>query len=219
MSHDTEFDDLRRHWRELESTLQAQHALNLELLTETRVAKARARLRPLLAGQLAQAVFGVACTVFFARFWIEHRDAPAALASGLLMHAWSVAVLLSAVVQILLVLRIDYALPLATVQKYLGVLQFWRTRRAPALGLAFWVLWVPLVEVLCVHATGRGLSGAFLGWNLAVGAAGLLATAFTLRHLRRRGHRIVDALDADNAGCGLGGAQALLSELKRFESR
>ena len=218
MNAELELDDLRRSWQALERKLEAQHALNLELATETRVDKAKARLRPVLIGQVLQAAIGIACTVFFARFWLAHLDEPAALVSGLLMHAWSVALVVSAVTELLLVVRINYAQPVLVIQKYLGVLQYWRTRMAPLLGLAFWVLWLPLVEVLLKHFTGAGIAGWFLWANVAVGVAGLAGTLWGFRHLRRRGHRIADALDADNAGCGVRSAQALLADIRRFEA-
>lgn len=218
MTADTELDDLRRSWRELEQKLEAQQALSLQLLTEDRIDRAKRRLRPLLAGQALQAAVGIACTVFFARFWIAHAAEPVALVSGLLMHAWSVALVVSAVVELLLVVRINYAQPVLTIQKYLGVLQFWRTRRAPLLGLAFWVLWLPLVEVLLKHFTGADVAGAFLWANLGVGIAGFAGTLWALRRLRQRGHRVADAIDADNAGCGIRGARALLDDVRRFEA-
>lgn len=218
MNAELELDDLRRSWQALERKLEAQQALNLELATESRVDKAKARLRPVLAGQVLQAAVGIACTVFFARFWLAHLDAPAALVSGLLMHAWSVALVVSAVTELLLVVRINYARPVLTIQKYLGVLQYWRTRMAPLLGLAFWVLWLPLVEVLLKHFTGTDIAGWFLWANVAFGVVGLAGTLWGFRHLRRRGHRFADAIDADNAGCGVRSAQALLADIRRFEA-
>lgn len=218
MNAELELDDLRRSWQALERKLDAQQALNLELATESRVDKAKARLRPVLVGQAVQAAVGIACTVFFARFWLAHLDAPAALVSGLLMHAWSVALVVSAVTELLLVVRINYAQPVLVIQKYLGVLQYWRTRMAPLLGLAFWVLWLPLVEVLLKHFTGADIAGWFLWTNVAVGVAGLAGTLWGFRHLRRRGHRFADAIDADNAGCGVRSAQVLLADIRRFEA-
>ena len=218
MNAELELDDLRRSWQALERKLDAQQVLNLELATESRVDKAKARLRPVLVGQAVQAAVGIACTVFFARFWLAHLDAPAALVSGLLMHAWAVALVVSAVTELMLVMRINYAQPVLTIQKYLGVLQYWRTRMAPLLGLAFWVLWLPLVEVLLKHFTGADIAGWFLWTNVAVGVAGLAGTVWGFRRLRRRGHRFADAIDADNAGCGVRSAQALLADIRRFEA-
>lgn len=218
MNDDIDIDALRREWRGLQEKLEAQHALGLQLLTENRIDRARARLRPLLAGQVLQMAIGGACTVFFARFWIAHADQPLALASGLLMHAWSVALLLSAAVETLLLVRINYAQPVLTVQRYLGLLQFWRTRRAPLLGLAFWVLWPLLVEVLSKHFTGADVGVRFLAVNVAVGIAGFAGTLWWFAHLRRHGHRVADAIDADNRGCGIEDARALLADVQRFRA-
>ena len=41
MNADTEFDTLRRQWREMQDRLEAQQALNLQLLTENRIERAR----------------------------------------------------------------------------------------------------------------------------------------------------------------------------------
>lgn len=217
MDNSLELHELRQAWKELDQRLRHQQDLNLQLATGDRVRRAKARLWPLLAGQSLQALAGVAMTVFFARFWIAHLHEPLALACGLLMHAWSVALVVSAVVELLLAVRINYAQPVLTIQKYLGLLRYWRTRVTPLLGLAFWVLWLPLVEVLAKWATGADIGLRFMAWNLAVGIAGFAATLWWFRHLRRRASRIADAIDADNAGCGVQGAEALLAEIRAFE--
>lgn len=217
MDTTAELDLLRQAWHDMDQRLQRQQALNLALLDETRVARAKARLRPLLLGQCVQLLAGLACTVFFARFWIANLDAPLALASGLLMHAWSVALVVSAAMELLLLVRINYAQPVLVIQKYLGLLRYWRTRVAPLLGLAFWVLWLPAMEVLLKWSTGHDIGLRFMWWNIGVGIAGFVATLWLHRRSRRRGGRLADAIDADNAGCGLQDAQAQLDELKRFE--
>lgn len=217
MDSTLELQELRLAWKELDRRLRQQQDLNLQVATEDRVRRARARLWPLVAGQSVQALAGVAMTVFFARFWIAHLQEPLALACGLLMHAWSVALVVSAAMELLLALRINYAQPVLTIQKYLGLLRYWRTRVAPLLGLAFWVLWVPLVEVLWKWATGADIGLRFMAWNLAAGAVGFAATLWWFRHLRRRSSRFADAIDADNAGCGVRGAEALLAEIRAFE--
>src|SRR5687768_11467723 len=98
-----ELDELKLAWQTLDRRLQEQTALNLQLLTETRIDKVRSRLRPLWFGQVIQLIVGVLLTVMFANFWVANTGSPALLASGLVMHAWSVALIISAVMELLLI--------------------------------------------------------------------------------------------------------------------
>ncbi|MGO4223394.1 hypothetical protein AB4Y64_16245 [Lysobacter sp. TAF61] len=212
-----ELDELKVAWQTLDRRLQQQTALNLQLLTETRIDKLRSRLRPLWFWQLLQLLTGVALTVLFARFWVANTDSPALLASGLLMHAWSVLLIISSVMELLLITRIDYAGPVLTIQKSLAQLRLWRTRVAPWLGLPFWLLWMPLVAIAFKQLFGVQMHPVVYYVGIPIGVAGMLATVWFhfWAHRPQRRH-IGEAIDAGSAGRSVARAQQCLDEIARF---
>ena len=218
MDTSMELDDLKQAWQTLDKRLERQTAINRHLFTESRVDKAKARLRPLLVGQLIQLVAGIALTMFFAQFWIAHTDSRLLLVSGLLMHAWSVLLVVSAVMELLLITRLNYAAPVLTIQRTLAYLRTWRTRMAPWLGLPFWLLWMPLMAVLFQVLFGVQMHADVFWYGLPIGIAGLLATLWFHRwsHRPQRRH-LGEALDTNSAGHSVTRAQAFLDEIARFE--
>jgi hypothetical protein len=216
-----ELDELKAAWQALDRQLQQQKQLNVQLLTETRMRKARAGLRWLLALGIGQVAVGVVVTVFCASFWSSHLHQPALLASGIALHAYGVAMIIAGVTEILLIVRTDYAEQVVTIQKYLTLLRQWRIRTRRWFGLAQWLLWVPVVLVMLEYVGGFDLwaySRATVGWFLAVGAAGLLASVWLLywspQAMRRR---VAGYVDDNCAGALLGRAQASLDEIAAFE--
>src|SRR3546814_2932189 len=90
--------------------------------------KAKAGLRWLQAFSVAQIAIGAVVTVFCARFWIAHMHEPALLLSGIVLHVYGIAMIISGVTEILLLVRTDYAAQIVTIPKYLALLRQWRIR-------------------------------------------------------------------------------------------
>lgn len=212
-----ELDELKLAWQTLDRRLQQQTALNLQLLTENRIDKVRSRLRPLWFGQVVQLIVGVVLTVVFANFCIANTGSPTLLASGLVMHAWSVALIISAVMELLLITRIDYAGPVLTIQKSLAQLRLWRTRVSPWLGLPFWLLWMPLMAIAFRQLFGVEMHASVYYIGIPIGIVGMLATVWFHRwaHRPERAH-IGEAIDAGSAGRSVTRAQQYLDEIARF---
>ena len=211
-----ELDELKQAWHSMERRLERQQALNLQLLTESRVDKAKRHLRWLLLGQCAQLALGLLVTVLAARFWFANHEVPLLLATGLAGHAWGVLVICSAVVELLLVTRIQYAQPVLTVQRYMALLQRWRTRVAPWLGLPF--LLACMFGPMVLAALGAPVSTAWLVGNLVVCLGLAIATVWFYRWSHRPGHeamarRVDDFLGGDS----LRRARQQLEEVARFE--
>jgi hypothetical protein len=221
MESTMELDDLKQAWQSLDRQLQQQKRINLELLTETRMRKAKAGLRWLQALSIGQVAVGLLVTVFCARFWSSHLHDPALLLSGIVLHVYGVAMIIAGVMEMLLLVRTDYAAQVVTIQKYLGLLRQWRIRSKRWFGLAQWILWIPTTLVMLEYLIGLDLwahSPATVGWFAAVGVAGLLATLWLMfwspRALRSRvGDYVVD----NSTGTLLKRAQASLDEIARFE--
>ncbi|SEK65906.1 hypothetical protein SAMN05428989_0554 [Pseudoxanthomonas sp. GM95] len=205
-----ELDDMKLAWQAMETRLERQGALNLQLFTESRLDKARARLWPLFAWQVVQALLGIGMAVVFARFWVHHIESLPALISGLALHVWGVALVVCSAVDVLLLTRLHYAKPVLTVQKTLGQLRWWRVKWQPRLGLAWCLLWLALLEVAAKAMTGQDLPTGFLLWTSAVNLVLLGGSVLLLR--RRR-----DLFDAGSIGRSIPRAQAMLDEIEAFK--
>ena len=211
-----ELDELKQAWRAMEQRLERQQALNLQLLTESRIDKAKRHLRWLLLGQCAQLAFGVLVTVLSARFWIANHEVPALLAAGLAGHAWGVLVICSAVVELLLVTRIQYAQPVVTVQRYLALLRRWRTRVALWLGLPF--LLACMFGPVLLAALGAPVPTAWLVGNLVACLGLAIAAAWFYRWSHRPGREVLaERVDDFLGGDSLRRARERLEEVTRFE--
>jgi hypothetical protein len=221
MESTMELDDLKQAWQTLDRRLQQQNAISLQLLTDSRVRTAKSSLRWPLVRSAVQIALGVALTIFFALFWIGHRDNAMLMVSGLVMHAYSVMLIIAGVMELLLLIRIDYAAPVVTIQRYLTLYRQWRNRSMPWLGLSQWLLWIP--ETLIVFKAWLGIdlwanAHAVVYIFLAIGAAGLLGSMWLVywSPAALRG-RVGCYLDETNAGPAVMRAQASLDEIARFE--
>lgn len=211
-----ELDELKQAWHSMEQRLERQQALNVQLLTESRVDRAKRHLRWLLLGQCAQLALGVLATVLSARFWIANHEVPALLAAGLAGHAWGVLVVCSAVVELLLVTRIQYAQPVVTVQRYLAILRRWRTRVAPWLGLPF--LLACMLGPMLLAALGAPVPTAWVVGNLVACLGLAIAAVWFYRWSHRPGREaLARRIDDFLGGDSLRRATERLEELAEFE--
>lgn len=216
-----ELDDLKQAWQTLDRRLQQQKEINLQLLTESRMRKARSGLLWLQAGSILQVALGAVVTVFCAMFWSSHLGDTALMISGIALHAYGVALIISGVVEALLITRLDYAAQVVTIQKYLTLLRQWRIRSKRWLGLSQWILWIPVTLVMFGYWFGFDLwafsHGTIYGF-FAVGFAGLLATLWLMYWsplaLRKQ---VGNYLDDNSTGSMLKRVQAALDEIARFE--
>src|SRR3546814_6403747 len=140
-----------------------------------------------------QVAIGVVLTVFFARFWTSHLGNLPLVLSGITLHAYSVALIISGVTELLLVIRTDYAAQVVTIQKYVTLLRQWRVRSRRRFGLAQGLLWVPGMLVLLAWLVGLDLwahlPATALGC-LAVGVQGLLVMLGLIHWLPPAGRQI-----------------------------
>lgn len=215
-----ELDDLKQAWQTLDRRLELQNALSLHMFKEDKLRKAKSRLRPLMLGAVLHILIGVVFTVFFATFWIAHLDNAVLMLSGIVMHAYSVLLIVFGMMELLTITRINYAEPVVTIQKYLAYLRTLRVRAMPWLGLPHWLLWVPLTLIVFKRFFGADLwanAPEVVGIFLAVGVLGLLATLWFLRwSTRPLPRRIGQYLWASSAGRSVSRAQAELDDIAKF---
>ena len=212
-----ELDDLKHAWKTLDRRLEQQNALNLQLLRDARVDRARRGLRPLAWGQALQIVVGAAGALLFGSFWPEHAGNLPLLASALVLHAYCVGLIITGGVVEGHIARIDHAAPVVAIQQ-----QLLRLRRSYLIsgmlaGLPWWFLSAPLIVVLSRGAILERAPEAI--WiMLAIGAVGLAGTWLFHRWAHRPQRAAFGRkLDEGAAGTSIRRATAALDELARFE--
>ena len=215
-----ELDDLKIAWQALDQRLEAQAALNLHTFMDSKLDRMRRGLRPLAWGQAIQIVIGALIAVWGGSFWIHHRDVPHLLIAGLTVHAAGVSMIVLGALMEALIARIDYSAPVLTIQTRLAQLRKVYVRGGLAVGLPWWVLWVPFVMVFLKTEFGADLfvNAPGVVWiNIAAGFVGMLLTWMFIRWAARR-PQLAKRLEDGAAGGSINRAQAQLNEIARFQS-
>ena len=220
MESTMELDDFKQAWQTLDRRLERQNEINLRLYADGKLDKAHASLRPLVVGQTLQMVFGALLMLLAGSFWFDHRDVPHLLLSGLVVHAYGLAITILGGMTLGMIARIDYAAPVLGIQQQLARLRRFHIRGGLVAGLSWWLLWIPLVAMALMAAFGADLfvnAPWAIRISMAVGIAGLLATWWFHRWSRHPSRpRLARAVDDSLTGGSLRKAQRLLDELAQF---
>ena len=216
-----ELDDFKLAWQTLDQRLQQQNAVGLQLLRERGLDNARKHLRPLWWGQVAQMLLGLSCVLLGVTCWNQHSGQPPFLVAGIVMHAYGVATLIAGGITLGLIRQLDYAAPVVLIQKQLAKLRRFYVASGAAVGLAWWVLWIPFVMTLAGldrNAEGQVWMQPWVYISLGGGVVGLLGTWWFHRWSRHPGRpRLARAMDDSVTGGSLRRAQARIDEIERFE--
>ena len=217
-SNAMELDDMKAAWKTLNERLDAQAALNLHMYKQGKLDRLRRGLRPLVWGQAIQIVIGALAAVWGAGFWVAHRNVPHLLIAGLIVHAAGISMIALGALMEALIARIDYSAPVLTIQRRLAQLRKVYVRGGLAIGLPWWLLWIPFLMVLIGYAgVDLYLHAPSVIWiGTAIGVAGLLATWVFVRSAGSR-PRLAGRLESSAAGGSIRRAQAYLDEIARFE--
>ncbi len=216
-----ELDDFKQAWQTLDRRLERQNEINLRLYTDAKLQKARAGLRPLVWGQVAQIAFGVLLMLMAGSFWPHHHDVPHLLISGLIVHAYGLAITILAGVTLGKIGQINYAAPVLGIQKQLAEVRRLYIRNGMVAGLSWWLLWMPLLIMLT--GVGGNIDGqawllSYLPIGTAIGVAGLLATWWFHRWSRSASRPgLAKAMEDSMTGSSLRNAQRVLDEVAQFE--
>lgn len=214
----TTLDDLKIAWKDLDQRLERQNTLALHQLRESKLAHFRFGLRPLLVGQVAQLLVGLAIALFFGWFCANHLAAPLLLVCGILLQAYGIMSVAFAVRDLYLIREIDYAAPVIEIQKQLADLRAWHIRTGIWFGLTGSIIWLPAMLV-ALHGLG---SGSFIDepqkitW-LVASALVCLALNYGLLLLSRSPGKCGTALRRSWIGRSVNRAQATLDEIEQFE--
>ena len=215
-----ELDDLKLAWQSLDRRLAEQHALNLHIFQDTKLAQAKSKLRPLMIGQVLQLLAGVAFCFLFAPFWVRHFGTPHLMIYGILLHAYGIMFIVLAARELHLIGSIDYSAPVLVIQKHLAELRSWRIRIVPLFGVTGCFSWIPLMLVIFqwLGADVWVRSPEVVYWFLASGFVSLgvlLAIQKWMRHPNRA--KVAKSFKDSNVGRSLQRAESVLAEIARFE--
>lgn len=215
-----ELDELKSAWQSLDRSLQQGNAIQLQLFKDGRFKNMRAGLRPLFWGQIVQILFGVLTILIGIAFWSRHRDVAHLFCTGLILHVYGVATIITAGFTLGRIRGIDYAAPVLSIQKQLASVRRAYVGSGIIVGHSWWLLWIPFAVVVFdflgvdIYTVAPG----FVLISIAIGIVGLLAMwgfhrwASSSRR-GKFGQRYAESL----GGGSLRRAQRVLDEVKRFE--
>ena len=217
MNPKMELEDLKGAWLALGGQLQRQNALDLAQINRRRVRSVVRRLRPVVFGQVVQTILAVGLMVWSAVFWVEHRSVLHLMLVAMLMQAYAVVVLVAGARTLTLIRNIDYAVPVVEIETAFARLRQWYRRSGMAVGLPWWLLWMPFMTMLFMSLFGVDMlsaSPSVMWIGTVVGTAGLIATWAFHRwayhpdrpHLARR-------MSESTAGRSIVRAQVIVDEL------
>ncbi|MCY7313419.1 MAG: serine/threonine protein kinase [Pseudoxanthomonas sp.] len=217
-----ELDEMKSTWQALDRRLQQSNAIQLQLLRDGKLKQVRSSLRPLFWGQLLQIGFGAMFVLLAGSFWPEQLHAPLLLASGLILHLYGLACIITAGVTIGRIVQInsDYSAPVVQLQKRLAQVRRTYVLGGWVVGLPWTLLWIPLLAILLGQA-GVDLWVYAPLWVLsciAVGAVLLLMTWWFYRWSRHPSRaRMAQSMDSMATGSSLRRAGKLVDDILRFE--
>lgn len=142
----TVIEDAKPHDDETATvSLQQQDLAGRLLLTRRQLMnRVEDSLRPLFRLQVLQILVGVILIVAGARCWAPNVNIPHRLVSGLSIHIYGVLIMISAAITCVGIKRIDYSSPVGQIRGKLNSIRSGYLRRSPAVGFAWWLLWIPL---------------------------------------------------------------------------
>ena len=213
-----ELDDLKAAWQTLDRRLEQQYALDFQIFKDGKISKVKSALRPLVVGQIVQIVSGILMLMVFAPFWFAHQRVPHLLLCGILLHVYSVLVIIFAGRDLHFILNLDFTVPVLQIQRQLAELRVRRARVYPwVFGITGCFIWIPLMLVifqwLGVDVWVRSPSVVYIFI-----ASGFVSLLFLLALFRwANAPQRAKAFDDSSAGRSLCRAQAVLDEIARFE--
>lgn len=213
-----ELEDMKLAWQTLNRQLEQQQALNIALLTESRLDKLRHGLRPLFWGQVIQIVVGALVALMAVSFWFPRVAIVHFLVWGLLVHAFGILMIVTAARNLHLIKQVDYAAPVLDIQRRIASLRAWRVRvEAPLYAVTGSFVWIPLV-LMAIASSGvdpQAVAPQLVGYLTLSGVVSLGLVALVAWLVRRAGHR--RWLENNLAGTSVRKAESMLEQMERFK--
>jgi serine/threonine-protein kinase len=228
MNSGIELDDLKTAWGQLDQRLARIEALQVEgrrheagLRQRKGVSASVRALRPLLFGQVLQALIGTATIVLAAMFWNTHAERLHLLLAGISLHVYGVWMLASAGHEISLLWKVRYTTPVLELQQQLATLRRWRSRNGLVFAYAGCFIWIPAMLMLfaSLGADVWAHQPAVVGWLFVSGAVCALAVNLGLRWARSpQRPKLAQHMHEHAAGVSLHRAELALGDLEAFDA-
>lgn len=223
MSTALDFDDLKSAWQQLDERLARIEALQIDARAGDRgrdrlVASVRA-LRPLLVGQVLQALCGTALLVYAAIFWSSNFDRVHLMLCGISLHVYGIWLVASAGQELSLLARIRFTTPVLDAQKQLATLRRWRSRNGLLFAYAGCFVWIPALLMLFAWM-GADIwqhRPDVVGWFLVSGGLCAAAIHAGLRWAQRRPTSAA-SMRANAAGQAVRNAELALADFEYFDT-
>lgn len=216
-----ELDELKAAWAQQAQRIDQLEVLALQAWQQPRQASVQRRLRWFSGLQLTWLLVWIVVTVLAASFWVEHRQTPQLLLTGLALHLYGIAAIWVSITRALLAMRADAAeAPVLIQQQRLARLRRFTALTELGLGLPWFCLWLLALQWACVQWLGLDLYAMAPAWflgTLGFGLVVMLASIWAARGVMRRlpaSHRLQRLLDS-LSGQSLTRAQQQLRELEQ----
>ena len=218
-----EMDDLRKTWAEYDRKLDTNIRLSRQLLVATHLNRVRSPMRRLAFFLGLESVIQFAVVVALGSFVYEHIAMVRFALPAAALDVFAIAILIAMIRQIAGALQIDYAKPIAIIQKQLEDLRVLRIRYIQGIFLVATLAWTPLLIVALKGFWGldayRLFGAAYLVANLLVGLAIIpLAIWLSKKFSDRMGRSpVIQRLMKDLAGYNLNAATGFVATLSEFK--
>ena len=216
-----ELDELKAAWAQQAQRIDQLEVLALQAWQQPRQTSVQRRLRWFSGVQLAWLLVWIVVTVLAASFWVEHRQTPQLLLTGLALHLYGIAAIWVSITRALLAVHADAVeAPVLTQQRRLARLRRFTALTELGLGLPWFCLWLLALQWACVQWLGLDLYAmapawflGTLGFGVAVMLGSIAAARWAMRRLPAsyRLQRLLDSL----SGQSLARAQQQLRELEQ----
>jgi hypothetical protein len=203
-----EMHDLQQAWKSIDARLEQQAMALRDLRHGSAIDAVRGRLRGAFTWLLLQLLAGLLLVLWAGGYWVGHLGEVHLAIYGIALHLYGLALLVTALLQLVGLQRLDYRVPVLQVQRRLLALRRLRMRCEQGLALAGAVIWLPALLVV-MNAIGIDLwqsRPSVVIANLVVAACMALLAGWAMRRFR-------DAFERDASGRHLRDAEADLAEL------
>lgn len=215
-----DLDEMKAKWIEQDQKLDEIVRINRQLLAAPRLSASRTALQRLVAWLSLGATIWIIGLIGLGSFANEHIDAPRLWLPAGALALFSIGMAIGTIRQLVAARQIDYAKPIATIQRQLEQLRILRIRTTQFALIGGTIVWAPLAIVLLNILFGlKDYSAPWLWANILFGLS-LIPLAVWLSW--RFGEQInrspfVRQLMNDIAGRNLRSATAFLANLSEFE--
>lgn len=220
----SDFDAIKSALQGIDARLAQRHALDVRQQQRAGMARLQWGLWPLWLGQTLQMLFGLLCIVLGVAVWTATRDGGAMFYSGILVHAYGVACIALGGITLGMLGRIDRGASLVETQLQLAKLRRTYILGGMAVGLSWWLFWLPFMASLFFWLSGgranlyANVGSTTVAIMLGIGVLGLLGTWWFHRWSRSpQRPRLAKAMDDAVTGHSIARAQQRLDALREFQ--